>query len=313
MAGKISTWHNLELEVGTEWEPAILNKLDTADIILVLVSSNFLASRYCYGAELKRAIARHEAGEARVIPIILRPCDWNHADVPFSKLNVLPTHAKPITSWANQDEAFVIVAQRIRETVDQLRARKLAKQQAEEQQNQPFFQELAEQQEDGQLDQLVTSDELTSEKSIDYTQLRDLLKAKKWKEADQETYRVMIQAVDGQEGDWFNSSKLVNFPRIDLKTINSLWVKYSNGKFGFSVQKQIWQECGNPTNYGENWERFGDRVGWRVNSKWVTSYSNIRFDAEATRGHLPSWFFPISPSSEGGLVVLSYFLSRPDV
>ena len=114
------------MEAGTEWEPAILNKLDTADIILLLVSSNFIASDYCYGTELKRAIARHHEGTARVIPIILRSCDWNHADVPFSKLNVLPAHAKAITGWPDQEDAFTIVAQRIRETVDQLRAKRLA-------------------------------------------------------------------------------------------------------------------------------------------------------------------------------------------
>ncbi|MBC7969158.1 MAG: toll/interleukin-1 receptor domain-containing protein [Verrucomicrobia bacterium] len=74
-AGRISTWHDLQLEAGTEWEPAILNKLDTADIILLLISSDFIDSEYCYGTELKRAIARHDAGTARVIPIILRPCD----------------------------------------------------------------------------------------------------------------------------------------------------------------------------------------------------------------------------------------------
>ena len=145
-ANRISTWHDLELEAGTEWEPAILNKLDTADIILLLVSSDFIASEYCYGTELKRAIARHDAGTARVIPIVLRPCDWNHPDVPFSKLNVLPTHAKAITSWSDRDQAFTIVAQRIRETVDQLRANKQAEQQAEEQQRQRFAQIAAEQQ-----------------------------------------------------------------------------------------------------------------------------------------------------------------------
>ncbi|MBW4578071.1 MAG: toll/interleukin-1 receptor domain-containing protein [Tildeniella nuda ZEHNDER 1965/U140] len=124
-ARKISTWHDLELEAGSEREPNILNKLNTADIILLLVSRNFIASDYCFGTEMKRAIERHNSGEARVIPIILRPCDWNHPDVPFSKLNVLPTYAKPITSWADQDEAFTIVAQRIRETADQLRAKKI--------------------------------------------------------------------------------------------------------------------------------------------------------------------------------------------
>jgi len=124
-AGKISTWHDLELEAGTEWEPAILNKLDTADIILLLVSSNFIASKYCYGTELKRAIARHHEGTARVIPIILSSCDWNHPDVPFSKLNVLPTHAEPIISRTlDKEEAFTIVARKIRETVEQLRTQK---------------------------------------------------------------------------------------------------------------------------------------------------------------------------------------------
>ena len=78
--GRISTWHDLELEAGTEWEPAILNKLNTADMILLLVSSNFIASEYCYGTELQRAIARHHEGTARVIPIILRPCDWRILD-----------------------------------------------------------------------------------------------------------------------------------------------------------------------------------------------------------------------------------------
>lgn len=146
-AGKINTWHDLELEAGTEWELAILNKLDTADIILLLISSNFIASKYCYGTELKRAITRHHQGTARVIPIILRPCDWNHSDVPFSRLNVLPTHAQPITKWPDPEEAFAIVAQRIRETVDQLRAKKLAEQQVEEQQRQRLLgQKEAEQQ-----------------------------------------------------------------------------------------------------------------------------------------------------------------------
>jgi WD40 repeat protein len=119
-ANRIQTWHDLQLEAGTEWEPAILNKLDTADIILLLVSHNFIASEYCYGNELKRAIARHDEGTARVIPIILSSCDWNHPDVPFSKLNALPTPAKPIKNWADPNDAFTIVAQRIRETVQSL-------------------------------------------------------------------------------------------------------------------------------------------------------------------------------------------------
>jgi hypothetical protein len=112
--GRISTWHDLELEAGTEWEPAILNKLNTADMILLLVSSNFIASEYCYGTELQRAIARHHEGTSRVIPIILRPCDWNHPDVPFSncmfcqptpnRLQAGQIRMKPSLLWLNEFE-----------------------------------------------------------------------------------------------------------------------------------------------------------------------------------------------------------------
>ncbi len=81
--------------------------------MLLLVSASFLASNYCYEIEMKRAIARHEAGEARVIPVILRACDWKNA--PFAKLQALPTDARAITSWPNRDEAFAEVAHGIRE------------------------------------------------------------------------------------------------------------------------------------------------------------------------------------------------------
>ncbi len=83
-----------------------------------------------------------------------------------------------------------------------------------------------------------------SEKGIDYTRLRDLLAAKNWKEADEETYLVMIQAVGKREGDHFTSDELLNFPCTDLRTIDRLWVKYSNGHFGFSVQKEIYLSVG---------------------------------------------------------------------
>jgi GUN4-like len=96
---------------------------------------------------LTRAITRHNEGTARVIPIILSSCDWNIPEVPFSKLSVLPTHARPITSWSNQEDAFTIVAKGIRAVVDQLRAEKLTKQQtAEQQEQQQFLQKTANQQ-----------------------------------------------------------------------------------------------------------------------------------------------------------------------
>jgi len=131
-------------------------------------------------------------------------------------------------------------------------------------------------------------DDLSSEKNIDYTRLRDLLAAGNWKEADQETYRVMIQAVGKETGNWFTTDELLNFPCVDLKTIDRLWAKYSNGKFGFSVQKKIYLECGGIPDgryYEEAYKKFGDRVGWRRNEQWVF---NVTYSTSSPEGHLPS-------------------------
>jgi predicted ATP-binding protein involved in virulence len=119
-AGRVETWHDLQLEPGIEWEPDLLAQMKAADIILLLISVDFLASQYCYSTELQVAIDRHNAGQAKVIPVILRPCDWNHDFVPFSKLNVLPPGAKPVTSWPDPDEAYAIVAQEIRKVLHYL-------------------------------------------------------------------------------------------------------------------------------------------------------------------------------------------------
>ncbi|MBD2337632.1 GUN4 domain-containing protein [Calothrix sp. FACHB-156] len=132
-------------------------------------------------------------------------------------------------------------------------------------------------------------DDLSSEKGVDYTKLRDLLAAGNWKDADMETYRVMIQALGKNEGDYFESEELLNFPCTDLRTIDRLWVKYSNGRFGFSVQKEIYLSVGGKLDgeYDkEAFEKFGDRVGWRVKSSWIM-YSEGTFDTSAPVGHLP--------------------------
>jgi TIR domain len=121
--GKITTWYDHDIEAGSEWEPELQRHLDTADIILLLISADFMASDYCYGKELQRAIERHDHKEARVIPVILRPCDWKIPEIPFSKLNALPSNAEPIVSskWQYLDEAFEIVAKGIRDVSDQLK------------------------------------------------------------------------------------------------------------------------------------------------------------------------------------------------
>jgi hypothetical protein len=116
--GVIADWHDRRISAGTEWAGAIDAHLQHAQIILLLVSADFLASNYCYDVELQCAMARHEAGEARVIPIILRAVDWQRA--PFGKLQALPKDGRPITSWPNQDEAFLDVARGIRAVAEEI-------------------------------------------------------------------------------------------------------------------------------------------------------------------------------------------------
>ena len=119
--GIISAWHDRQIVAGTEWGSAIDTHLDSAQVILLLISPDFLASDYCWDIEVRRAMERHEAGEARVIPVILRPVDY-WQEVSFGKLQALPTNAKPVTTWENRDEAFRIVAQGIRKAIAQLTA-----------------------------------------------------------------------------------------------------------------------------------------------------------------------------------------------
>src|SRR5205823_1825905 len=109
--GLISVWHDRNISAGTEWEREINAHLNTAQVILLLVSPDFMDSDYCFSIEMMRAMERHERGEAQVIPIILRPVYWQGA--PFGKLQALPTDAKHVTgpSWHNLDEAFFDVAE----------------------------------------------------------------------------------------------------------------------------------------------------------------------------------------------------------
>ena len=118
--GLITTWHDRKIIAGTEWASEIDAQLNTSQIILLLVSAAFLASKYCYGIEMAQALKRHEAGQARVIPVILRPVDWRIA--PLSKLQALPTDAEPVTGrrWRNIDEACADVSRGIREVIQTL-------------------------------------------------------------------------------------------------------------------------------------------------------------------------------------------------
>jgi tetratricopeptide (TPR) repeat protein len=114
--GLISLWYDRLICPGTDWSKAIDTHLETASVILLLVSADFLASDYCYSVEMKRALERHAANEAYVVPILVHSVDWRGA--PFAHLQVLPTDAKPIASWQSQDRALADVAVGIRRVIE---------------------------------------------------------------------------------------------------------------------------------------------------------------------------------------------------
>lgn len=117
--GLIDQWHDRRIGPGEEWRGEIDQHLEEADIILLIVSPDFIASSYCYDVEMQRALLRHRDGAANVIPVFLRPCDWEGC--PFGKIQGVPKDALPITSWPDRDEALTDVAKGIRKAVGQLR------------------------------------------------------------------------------------------------------------------------------------------------------------------------------------------------
>jgi hypothetical protein len=114
----IETWHDRQIKAGENWGTKIDANLDSADIILLLISIDFINSEYCYDIELDRALERHQKGAARVIPVLLRDCLWSH--LPFAKFQGLPTPMKAIDTWANRDEAFVTVAEGLAQVAKEL-------------------------------------------------------------------------------------------------------------------------------------------------------------------------------------------------
>ncbi|MEW6496907.1 MAG: GUN4 domain-containing protein [Cyanobacteriota bacterium] len=143
---------------------------------------------------------------------------------------------------------------------------------------------------DAQLGELT--DGFDSEPEVDYTRLRELLAAGEWQKADRETEAVMLKASGRDKEGWLTEEDMEAFPCQDLRTIDELWVKYSNGRFGFSVQKRIWMDIEKSIRDDsvDIWKLFGDKVGWRVNDYWV-GYRNLTFSLDAPEGHLPGWVF----------------------
>lgn len=133
----------------------------------------------------------------------------------------------------------------------------------------------------------TSAQQKTSVFSIKYQQLEKLLIRQNWREADKETYRLMLVTAGKKEGQWLSRNDLKAFPCEDLKTLDRLWIKHSDGKWGFSVQTRIWEECGRPVD-GDNWIKFSERVGWRKRHEWL-AHNKRTFDLQQSLpGELPA-------------------------
>ena len=127
--GLLSSWHDREIKPGEDWHAKIDEQLQMADLVLLLVSKDFIGSDYIFGNELTVAMQRHAAGLATVVPIIVRAIDIEPEDreaLPFLALQGLPTDMKPVTSWPNRDEAWTNVAKGLRATVKVIHEKKAA-------------------------------------------------------------------------------------------------------------------------------------------------------------------------------------------
>ena len=116
----LDDWHDRKISAGDQWDTAIADALRAADIVLLLVSIDFINSRYCYDIEMESALERERRGDVVVIPVIARNCMWKTTE--FARLQATPTDGKAIASWTDRDEALTVVAQRITEVAERLMA-----------------------------------------------------------------------------------------------------------------------------------------------------------------------------------------------
>ncbi|MGE5659520.1 MAG: GUN4 domain-containing protein [Actinomycetota bacterium] len=161
----------------------------------------------------------------------------------------------------------------------------------------------------------IIIENLDSERGIDYRLLHDLLTAGNWQEADRETAKKMCEVMGRQAEGWLRVEDIDNFPSVDLRIINQLWLKYSHNRFGFSLQKQLYESLGGSRIYDRKvWRIFGDRVGWRENNQWL-NYNQLSFSLDANLAHLPAReaFGMGGRRVLGEVWVVGALLSRPDL
>lgn len=118
--GSIDVWHDRRIVAGSEINSTIDVELEQSDIVLLLISPDFLASSYCFDVEVQRAMQLQSQGNCEVIPTILRPCDWQSANAPFSKLLAVPRDGIPVSKWPDKDEAYLDIVKQLRKALESL-------------------------------------------------------------------------------------------------------------------------------------------------------------------------------------------------
>jgi hypothetical protein len=154
---------------------------------------------------------------------------------------------------------------------------------------------------------MINSSDLTHPISERYTMLETSLKEGRWDIADRATDRLMMTILGKSEMTIITSTGMASFPCDHLSAIDHLWLKYSNEKFGFSIQHRIWLECGSPMEYGDQWKNFGDRIGWRILvgdddsnyqgpqlDRWLSCYDMKNDLTLSPLGELPGVFSPLA-------------------
>lgn len=300
--GLIRSWHVGDIPAGEEVMPQIKQQLELADIILLLISNDFLNSNSCYEIEMTQAIEYHQAGEAEVIPVLLRSCFWDQVFIKgfqLSSLQILPQNGQPISLWDDEDEAFTDVAKGLLDRIKRLqqeledtppRSATASTTTVNDVLSADFLESAESTPETASSSETIDEEDvLESEKGIDYSNLRDFLRIGNWNAADQETQAIILRVFRKETEGHLTDDDFANFPSTDLLSIDRLWTKYSSGKFGLSVQKKILLECGN--NLKDKLldidiaRRFGERVGW-LKIVWKRR-KDLDFSDLAPQGHLP--------------------------
>ena len=326
---RLPLWLDDRIDYGTTWPRVIQDQLEQCAVFLLVMSPRSENSHWVQ-CELSMALELKKP----VFPLLLEGDRWL-AVAALQQVNVvegkLPPanffeRLRPYFPGLRQEEAEAERQQRQAEAERKRQVEAEAKRQREEAERQQ--QAEAERQRLAAVNQRkqVTTptspaqsvqDDLSSERfgANYYAKLRDLLAAQDWEAADKETADRMFKVMNRQSERWLGAQDIEKFPCLDLRNIDRLWVKYSNGKFGFSVQKEIWQSCGSPTGNDKNWEKFGAAVGWRtkgvlgIGGYWI-DYSQLTFDLRRDpKGHLP---YSVVPGGSAG-VWFFVFLSRQDL